>query len=100
MASLKIEISRNTIFFSVFFLLFLWFLYVIKAVILAIFAALILMTALNSLVTRFEKKKIPRSVASGLLLILIIIVFTAVIASMIPAVIDQTRSLIILSPKQ
>lgn len=51
------------------------------------------MSALNPAVTFLEKKRIPRGVASSLLLLLILFAISGILASIIPALIEQTRSL-------
>lgn len=99
MQSTRVEISYRTIVFTTIFLFFLWFLYSIKSVLLALFIALILMSALNPIVKVLEKKRIPRPLASLLLLILVMLMFAGLIASIIPAVIEQTRSLLTQFPE-
>lgn len=98
MPSTRIEISYRTIVFTVIFILFLWFLYIIRSVIIALFVSLILMSALNPLVVRLEKKKIPRPLAILLLFAMILVVFSAVVASVMPPLLEQTRSLIDQTP--
>src|SRR3989344_4304673 len=90
----RVEVSHRTIVFTVVFLLFLWFLYSIRAVLLAILIASILMFALNPLVTFLEKRRLPRPVAILLLFIIIVIGLSGVIAAIIPPLVDQTKSLI------
>lgn len=94
MTPTRIEISYKTIVFTALFIIFLWLLYSIRMVLLALFIALILMSALNPLVTRLERKKIPRALASAFIIILIIIAFAGVIAAITPPFIEQTRSLV------
>jgi len=67
----KIEISHKTITFTVFFLLFLVFLYQIRGVLLLLFIAIIFMSALSPIVDKFQKLKIPRGLAVLFLYILI-----------------------------
>lgn len=90
----RIEISYRTIVFTVIFLLSLWFLYTIRAVLLALFVAIILMSALNPLISYLEKKRIPRGLASIVLLVLLLLTISGIIASIVPALVDQTRSLV------
>lgn len=86
----KIEISHRTIIFTVFFLLALWFLYKVLNVILLLFVAFILTTALNPLVNRLEQRKIPRVGAILLTYILIIGTIVVMVGSIIPPLIEQT----------
>lgn len=90
----KIEISHRTIIFTVLFLLFLWFLYYVRDVIMALFIALLIMTILNPIVTRLSKYKIPRLLS---ILVVYILVFATVgfaIASIVPPLLDQTTSFV------
>jgi predicted PurR-regulated permease PerM len=95
----KIEISYRTIVFTVVFLLFLWFLYAIRAVLLALFISMILMSALNPFVTKLQQKKVPRSLAIMIIFILILTLFSGILAAVVPPLVEQTRSLINQIPK-
>lgn len=90
----KIEISHRTIIFTTFFLIFLWFLYQIRQILIALFISVILMAALNPAVDRLTRFKIPRFLAILLLYILIIGVFVLSIAGVVPPLADQTSTLI------
>jgi predicted PurR-regulated permease PerM len=86
----KIEISHKTIIFTILFLISLWLIYEIKAVILLFFIAFILMTALNPMVNKLQKFKLPRTLAIFLTFVLVIFIFSLVIAGIVPALIEQT----------
>jgi len=90
----KVEISHRTIIFSVFFLIGLAFLYQIRQILLLLFVSFILMSALNPTVCRLEKIKIPRVAAIIATYILIFITFGLLLASIIPALVEQTTSLV------
>ncbi|MCH7951259.1 AI-2E family transporter [Patescibacteria group bacterium] len=94
MVPTRVEISYRTIVFTIFFLVFLWFLYVIRMVLVALFIAVIIMSALNPLVARLEKKKIPRAAAIVIIFALTLFVFAGIIAAIIPPLVDQTKSLV------
>lgn len=94
MATTRIEISSRTIVFIIAVLLFLWFLYAIRDVLLLLFVSLIFMAALNPLVTRFERRKIPRPIAILLIFIVIFFLLASLIAAIIPPLVDQSRSLV------
>ena len=94
----RVEISHRTIVFTVIFLLFLWFLYSIRSVLLAILIASILMFALNPLVSRLEKKRLPRPVAILLIFIILLLGVSGIVAAIVPPLVDQTKSLIDQSP--
>lgn len=88
----KIEISHKTIIFSVIFLLFLWFLYLIRDIILEFFIALLIMTILNPLVAKLSRLKIPRAISVLLAYLIVFGLFGAAIAGIIPPLIEQTTS--------
>jgi predicted PurR-regulated permease PerM len=90
----KLTSSYKTIIFSVVFLLFLWFVYQIKDILLMLFVAIILTSALNPAVDRLEKLRIPRSIAIFIIYALLWGVFGTLVAAVIPSVIDQTTRLI------
>lgn len=90
----KIEISHKTIIFTVGFLIFLWFLYQIREIILAFFVALIVMAILNPTVTSLSKFKIPRAVSVLVVYILAFVVVGGAIAGVVPPLIDQTSAFV------
>ena len=90
----KIEIAPKTIVFTVFFLLALIFFWQIRSILTIIFISFVLMHALNPLVSRLERVKIPRIIA---ILIAYIFVFGLIsfgIAGIIPILIEQTAGLV------
>jgi predicted PurR-regulated permease PerM len=90
----KIEISHRTIVFTVLFLLFLWFLYQIRYILVILFVGIILMAALNPLVERLEKLKIPRPLGAILIYLVIFSFFGLILAGVIPPLVSQTSTLI------
>ncbi len=90
----KIEISHRTIIFTVFFLIGLWVLFQIRQIILALFVAVVLMSALNPIVDKIERKYFPRVLAILFLYLLILAAFVLIIASVIPPLVAQTIILV------
>jgi predicted PurR-regulated permease PerM len=88
-----IEISRKTIIFTVLFLIGLWFLYLIRNILLFWFISIIIMTALEPIVSGLQRLKIPRIIAIILVFILGIAIISLVLASIIPALVEQTAIL-------
>ena len=84
----KVEISSKTIVFTVFFLLALWLLYQIRSILILIFIAFILMTAINPIVTLGRRKKIPVLLIMLVVYLGVIALFSFVVASLVPAVIN------------
>lgn len=90
----KIEVSHKTIIFTVLFLLFLWFLFYIRDIILEIFVALLIMTILNPLVTNLSRLKIPRGISVLVTYLIVISVFAVAISGVVPPLIEQTSSFV------
>lgn len=90
----KIEISHRTIIFAVLFLVFLWFLYFIKDLILQLFVALLLMAILNPLVSKITKLRIPRAIAVFIAYLVVFGIFGAALAGIIPPLVEQTTSFV------
>ena len=88
----KIEISHRTIIFVFVFIFALWFLYFIRDIILQLFVAVFIMTVLNPFVRRLTRFKIPRTLAVFVVYLLIIAVFSLLIAGIIPPLVEQSAS--------
>ncbi len=90
----KVEISYRTIVFAAVFVAFLWFLVQIRTIILILFVALILMSALNPSVRRLEQLKIPRWLAILLIYLFILAILAVGLGGVVPPLIEQTSNLI------
>lgn len=90
----KIEISHRTIIFTAVFVLGLWFLYLIRSILLVIFVATILMFALNPSVRKMEKLRMPRWLAILILYILTLAILILTISGIVPPLVEQTSKLI------
>lgn len=90
----KIEISHKTIIFTVLFLLSLWFLFQIRQLILILFIAIIFTSALNPVVDRLERWRLPRWLGILILYIVAIGGIGGAIALLIQPLIDQTATVI------
>ena len=95
----KIEISHKTIIFTAFFLIFLWFLFQIRNILLLIFIAIIFMSALSPIVDKLEKLKVPRGLSILLIYILIWTGISYGIASLVPPLVEQTTKFITRLPQ-
>lgn len=98
METKKIEISRKTIIFTVTLLLSLWFLYQIRSIIVLLFIAFILMTAVNPLIRVAKKIKLPTIVVMLVVYFGLITLVSTVIASLVPAVVQQTKDITLRLP--
>jgi len=94
----KVEISHRTIIFTAIFIFLIWFVLQVRDIILLLFISIILMSALNPLVDRMERLRIPRGMAIMLLYILLWGSIATVFASIIPALVEQTSRLIKVLP--
>lgn len=89
----KIEISHRTIIFTVLFIVFVWFLYLVRGIIFQIFLALLLTTILNPTITRLQKLKIPRAASVLIVYFLFFGFLIFSIAAMIPPLVEQSTNL-------
>ena len=95
----KVEISHRTIIFAALFGLAIWFVFQIRGILLMLFVAVILMSALNPAVDKLQKWKLPRGVAIFIIYIILWGAIGAVVAAVVPPLVDQTRKLVLLLPE-
>ncbi|MEM2145783.1 MAG: AI-2E family transporter [Candidatus Jordarchaeaceae archaeon] len=90
----KIEISHRTIIFTVFFLISLRFLFLIRDIILQFFVALLIMAILNPLVSNLSKYKIPRALSILVVYLIILSFISFAIATIVPPLAEQTTAFV------
>ncbi len=95
----KIEVSHKTIIFTVFFVIFLWVMYMIRDIILQFFLALLITAILNPLVTRLSRYKVPRAASVFMAYILLLAAVAFAVAAIVPPLVDQTSSFIANLPR-
>lgn len=98
MQTQKVEISQKTIIFTIGLLLSLWVVYQIRSIIVLLFIAFILMTAVNPLIKIAKKVKIPTIVVMLFIYFGLIALVSTVIASLVPAVVEQTKGFTLALP--
>lgn len=98
-APVRVEVTQRTIIFAVLFILGLLFLFQIRYLVLFIFIAIILMSALNPLVDRLEKYKIPRGLSTIVLYVLIWSFISFSVASLVPPLVEQSASFLARLPQ-
>lgn len=98
MQTQKIEISQKTIIFTITLLLSLWVLYQVRSIVVLLFIAFILMTAVNPLVKLAKKVKIPTIIVMLVIYFGLIALISTVVASLVPAVVQQTKDLTLALP--
>jgi predicted PurR-regulated permease PerM len=97
METKKIEISQKTIIFTVGLILSLWFLFQVRSIIVLLFIAFILMTAVNPLVKIASRFKIPTILVMLVVYFGLITLISTVILSSVPAV-QQTKDISLALP--
>ena len=95
----RIEISHRTIIFTFFFVFLAWLVSRTLDIILLFFVSVIIMSALKPAVDLLERYKFPRSLSIILIYVLVWSFLGAVIAGVIPPLVDQTRRLASLFPQ-
>lgn len=95
----KIEISHKTIIFTLVLLAAIWFVWLIRDILLFLFIAFIVMSALRPSVDGLEKRKMPRFLAILLLYVIVFGVIGLSIAGIIPSLIIQSTHLMQDLPK-
>jgi len=88
--SLRIEISYKTIIFTALFIIGIWFLILIKEIIILVFLSILILSALLKPVDWLNAKKVPRVLSVILVYILVIFVIGFVIGTIIPPLAKQT----------
>lgn len=89
----KVEISHKTIIFTFFFLLFMWFLYFIRDIVVQVFAALLLVSILNPFIVKLTSLKVPKGLAILLSYVLIFGFLGLSVGSIIPPLVEETTNL-------
>lgn len=91
--TLKIPESYKTVIFSIFFILFLWFVFIIRDILVEVFMALLITAILDPFVSLFRRKfKIPRGMSVIVVYIIFISVLTTTIAGLAKPLIEQTTN--------
>jgi predicted PurR-regulated permease PerM len=88
-----IEISSSTILRTAFILILLWFLYAIRDIVLLLFIAIIIVSAIDPIVDRMQRKKIPRSLTVIVLYVLLLSLFGFVVLLLIPPLTVEIQGL-------
>lgn len=94
----KIDISHKTIIFIALFILALWAIYLIRDLLLILFVAIILMSALSPLVSFFTKLKLPKALGIAITYIIIIAVVVGLLLSILPPLVEETSRFIVTLP--
>lgn len=90
----KVEISRKTIIFAVIFIIFLYFLWIVKDLILSLLIAFILMSALRPGVKVLEARGVPRRLGVIVVYFSFLLIFIYLFSIVIPPIVSETTSLV------
>ena len=90
----NVSISYRTILLTIFTLIGLLVIFLIKDILLAVFLAIIIMSALNPSVSKLEKNKIPRPLAIFLLYVAILSILSLLISMIIPPLGKELNNLL------
>lgn len=94
----KIDISHKTIIFIAVFILTLWIIYLIRDLLIILFIALILMSALSPFVKSLTRFNIPKSLSIAITYLIIVAVVSTLLAVVVPPLVEETRRLILTLP--
>ncbi len=94
----KIDISHKTVIFVTCFLLGLWIIYLIRDLLILLFMAIILMSALAPLVDFFVRLKFPKAVGIAVGYAIIISILSGLVAGLLTPLINESRNLILTIP--
>lgn len=95
----EINISLKTLIKVALFVFFCWLIFVAWDIIIMILVAFILSFSLNPYVETLQKLKLPRSLASLLVLSLLLLMIVWIFSAIIPPFIDQTGKLLHILPQ-
>lgn len=95
----KIDISHKTIIFIAVFILTLWAIYLIRDLLLILFVAIILMSALSPLVNFFVQIKLPKSLSIALTYIIIIGILSGTTAFVLQPLVEESSRLVVSLPQ-
>lgn len=94
----KIDISHKTVIFIAAFILAVWVTYLIRDLLLLLFVAVILMSALSPLVSFFTKLKLPKTLSIAITYIIIIVALAGLFALVLPPLVEESSRLIVSLP--
>lgn len=95
----SIEVGHRTIIFTVLFLVFLFALWKLTNILLGIFIAYLLMTAINPFVSWLERFRVPRQLSALVILLTIVAALVSGIAALVPPVVEQTGAFLAQLPE-
>jgi predicted PurR-regulated permease PerM len=89
MESRKIEISTGIIFRTILILLCLWFIFLVRDVLLLLIISVIIVAAIEPAVDYLQKKKVPRSLSVLAIYVLLFALIGGALSLLVPPIINQ-----------
>jgi len=93
MSTYQVEITPKSVFYVIGTLLGIYVTYQVRGILVLVFISFILMTAINPLIRATSKWKVPNVIIVLFVYAAIIALFSTLIASLVPAVVSQTKGL-------
>jgi len=87
--AIKIEISTNVIWKTILILLLLWFLFLVRDILLLLFLAIVIVSAIQPFVDRMERKRVPRALSTILVYIVFIFLFGLLVYLIAPVLTEE-----------
>ena len=94
----RIEIGSSTVFRTLLILLLFWLVYSLWDIILMLFGAIIIASAIEPVANFLQKYKIPRSVSALLVYVLLLLVVIGIGGLMVEPLAEQSRQLALAVP--
>ncbi len=94
----KIDISHRTVIFIAVFILGIWLIYLILDLLIILFVALILMSALFPIVNFLHRFRVPKSLGIALTYTIVIAIVSTLLAIVVPPLVEETRRLVLTVP--
>ena len=89
MQSKKVEISTSIVLKTVVILLGLWFLFLVRDIIILLFIAVIIAASIDPGVDWLQRKKIPRSAGAMLIYVILFSILALIISFIVPSIANQ-----------
>jgi len=87
----QVEVSTGIIFRVVLIVLALWFLYLVREVIVLIFVSVLIVSAIDPAVDWMQRKRIPRSLGVAIVYVLLFAVIGLSVSFLIPPLVEQFK---------
>lgn len=90
---IRIEFTPKTLFTTILVILSVYFLWLVKDILITILVSVMIATAVYPSVKRLEKWRIPRSVSAAIILIVAFLAIIGIFATLVPVIITQVTRL-------